>query len=150
MSTRHITILAFDGMEALDFAGPFEVFTTATRVHQRLNPGAADWSQVRCVARSTAPVTARAGLRILPDADFDAPAPIADVLLIPGGVVDAAMQSEPTLQWIRKNSASAGITTSVCTGAFLLAASGVISNQRVTTHWEDTADLSNNSRRCRC
>jgi len=39
MTTLHVRILAFDGMEALDFAGPFEVFTTASRMHQRLHPG---------------------------------------------------------------------------------------------------------------
>lgn len=142
MSTLHIGLLAFDGMEALDFAGPFEVFTTAARVHQKIHPGTAPWSVVRCVALSNTAVIARAGLRILPDAGFDDPAHASDdLLLIPGGVVDAAMQSEATLQWIRKRSATAGITASVCTGAFLLAASGVIHHERVTTHWEDVEDL---------
>ena len=141
MTTIHVKILAFDGMEALDFAGPFEVFTTAARMHQRLHPGSAAWSAVRCVALTNGPVTARAGLRVLPDASFDDPAGIIDLLLIPGGVVDKSMQSDPTLRWIRQSAATAGITASVCTGAFLLAASGVIRNERVTTHWEDVADL---------
>jgi transcriptional regulator GlxA family with amidase domain len=142
MGSLRITILAFDGMEALDFAGPFEVFTTAARMHQRLQPQAEAWCAVRCVARTAAPVAARAGLRVMPDSTFaDSDAGGADVLLIPGGVVDAAMQDARTLEWIAKESARAGITASVCTGAFLLAASGVITHEKVTTHWEDVDDL---------
>jgi transcriptional regulator GlxA family with amidase domain len=141
MTTLQIRILAFDGMESLDFAGPFEVFTTASRMHQRLHPGSAAWSEVCCVAQGIGPVTAQAGLRVLPDASFDDLVGITDLLLIPGGVVDEAMQSAATLHWIRQSAATAGITASVCTGAFLLAASGVVRNERVTTHWEDVADL---------
>jgi len=144
MPSLHINILAFDGMEALDFAGPFEVFTTAARMQQRLEsePHTQPWCEVRCVARTAAPVAARAGLRVLPDSAFaDSDARSMDVLLIPGGVVDAAMQDRPTLEWIAKESARSGITASVCTGAFLLAASGVITHESVTTHWEDVDDL---------
>jgi putative intracellular protease/amidase len=46
MTTLQIRILAFDGMESLDFAGPFEVFTTAAHMHQRMHPGTAAWSAV--------------------------------------------------------------------------------------------------------
>lgn len=141
MSTKHITLLAFDGIEALDFAGPFEVFTTASRMHQRMHPGSAPWCAVRCVAQGDGPVTARAGLRVLPDASFDSPEGDIDVLLIPGGVVTEAMQSEAPLHWIRQSAERARITASVCTGAFLLAASGVLRDEKVTTHWEDVADL---------
>ncbi len=142
MSSLRINILAFDGMEALDFAGPFEVFTTAARMHQRLQAPSEPWCEVRCIAHSSAPVTARAGLRLLPDSSFaDSDVRGADVLLIPGGVVDAAMQSHASLQWIAREAALAGITASVCTGAFLLAASGAITRETVTTHWEDVDAL---------
>ena len=140
-----IVILAFDSMETLDFAGPFEVFTTAARMAQRMGLGDEPWCTVHCVATSDAPVAARAGLRVLPDFSFARFARVddrpADILLIPGGVVDAALNSADTLAWIARQSATAGITASVCTGAFLLAAAGVITDQRVTTHWEDLADL---------
>ena len=91
MSTQplQVTILVFDDVEALDLGGPYEVFTTASRVHQRQHPEAAAPFVVRCVARSRAPVRARAGLRVLPDADF-ASAAAPDVVIVPGGVVDAA------------------------------------------------------------
>ena len=90
----HVAILVFDDVEALDLCGPYEVFTTASRMHQRLHPGAADLFSVTCVARSTAPVRARAGLRVLPDASFAelASATPPDVLIVPGGVVDAALR----------------------------------------------------------
>ncbi|MEJ8849081.1 DJ-1/PfpI family protein [Variovorax rhizosphaerae] len=139
-----VLILAFDGVEALDFAGPFEVFTTATRMHQRLHPDARPllWvASVADVAHAGQDVAARAGLRLLPDHTL-ARSPQADVLIVPGGVVDAPIASDATLAWIARQAGAARITASVCTGAFLLAAAGVVGDgDTVTTHWEDVADL---------
>lgn len=142
----HIAILVFDGVEALDLAGPYEVFSTAARMAKRMavqstdapNP-AAHW-QISCVARNAQPVTARAGMRIAPTCDFSHCDEV-DVLIVPGGVVDAASQCAETLAWVQAVSATAQITASVCTGVFVLAAAGVMHNQSVTTHWEDVADL---------
>ncbi|MEJ1163475.1 DJ-1/PfpI family protein [Variovorax sp. CCNWLW186] len=140
--TLRVLILAFDGVEALDFAGPFEVFTTASRVSQRLNPGTEAPFEVASVALASAgqPVQARAGLRLLADHDL-ADNPTADLLIVPGGVVDAPMASPATLRWIAKCAAGAQLVASVCTGVFLLAKSGVLTQEAVTTHWEDIADL---------
>ncbi|WP_448252361.1 DJ-1/PfpI family protein [Ottowia oryzae] len=144
--TLTVHILAFDGVEALDFAGPYEVFTTATRMHQRLAPTASAVApapplfDVRAVAAASQPVRVRAGLRLLPELDFHT-APPCDGLIVPGGVVDGALACPRTLAWLRKQSARAQITASVCTGAFLLAEAGVLTDQEVTTHWEDLADL---------
>lgn len=146
-----IALLAFDDMEALDFAGPFEVFTTASRVFARMagslsiadNPYTESTRPlfgVTCVARTLAPVRARAGLRVLPDADFVAPL-AADLLLVPGGVVNRAMACPDTLAWVQRMHAASRVTASVCTGAFILAAAGVLTDEPVTTHWEDQADL---------
>lgn len=135
-----ISILVFDEVEALDLGGPYEVFTTASRMHQRLYPGATAPFGVQCVARSMAPVRARAGLRVLPDADF-ATAVTPDVLIVPGGVVDAAAACQSTRAWVAQASGGAQITASVCTGAFILAAAGVLTEGPATTHWEDIADL---------
>jgi transcriptional regulator GlxA family with amidase domain len=151
--TLQIHLLGFDGMEALDFAGPFEVFSTAARMAERMGlvPGpAAPWCRVQTFALTRDAVVARAGLRVLPDVCLgdmmkddaslkDAMGP--DVLLIPGGVMDAVLNSRATLGWIAQQARLARITASVCTGAFALAAAGVITDQRVTTHWEDMADL---------
>lgn len=135
-----IAILVFDDVEALDLGGPYEVFTTATRMQQRLHPGAAAPFTVQCVARSLAPVRARAGLRVLPDADF-ATVAAPDVLIVPGGVIDAAAACPDTLTWVAQAARGARITASVCTGAFILAAAGVLADGPATTHWEDIADL---------
>lgn len=136
-----VSILVFDEVEALDLGGPYEVFTTASRMHRRLHPGALhDLFAVQCVASAMAPVRARAGLRVLPDADF-ASAAAPDVLIVPGGVVDAAAACPDTLAWVVRAAAGAQITASVCTGAFILAAAGVLTTGPVTTHWEDIADL---------
>lgn len=143
-ATLKVAILVFDQVEVLDFAGPYEVFTTASRVHGRLQQDPAarnrDLFDVVTVARTRHAVRARAGLQVLPDADFNTCGQ-ADVLIVPGGVVDAAMRSTDTLAWIAGLSANAQITASVCTGSFLLAASGVLTTERVTTHWEDLDDL---------
>jgi transcriptional regulator GlxA family with amidase domain len=141
-ASLRVLILAFDGVEALDFAGPFEVFTTASRVGQRMRPGSAAPFEVASVAHVAAgqPVQARAGLQLLANHAL-ADSPPADVLIVPGGVVDAPMASPETLRWIARTAAEAKIVASVCTGAFLLAASGVVADDAVTTHWEDIAEL---------
>jgi len=135
-----ISILVFDAVEALDFAGPYEVFTTASRVHGRTHADAPALFDVCCVSCDGKPIQARAGLRVLPEHGF-ADSPPCDVLIVPGGVVDKAMADPATLDWIARTSSTSQITASVCTGAFLLAASGVLRDERVTTHWEDVADL---------
>lgn len=141
-TAMRVLILAFDGVEALDFAGPFEVFTTASRVGQRLRPGSPALFEVASVAHATAgqAVQARAGLRLLANHTL-AGSPAADVLIVPGGVVDAPMACSDTLRWIADQAAGAKIVASVCTGAFLLARSGVVTSDPVTTHWEDIAEL---------
>lgn len=138
--TLSVAILAFDGVEALDFAGPYEVFTTANRMALREAPGATEPFRVFSVARTRGPVRARAGLTLLPDHGF-ADAPQVDVLIVPGGVVDGVMRCPETLPWVTRTSGRATLTASVCTGAFVLAASGVLTGGPVTTHWEDLADL---------
>lgn len=142
MTALRVLILAFDGVEALDFAGPFEVFTTASRVAQRMQPDGAAPFDVASVAEAPAgqPVQARAGLQLLASHTL-ANGPQADVLVVPGGVVDATLASPGTLRWIADQAAGAQVVASVCTGAFLLAASGVVTDHAVTTHWEDIADL---------
>lgn len=135
-----VAILVFDEVEALDLGGPYEVFTTASRVHRRTAPQATEPFHTYCVARDPAPVRARAGLRVLPDADFST-APPPDVLVVPGGVVDAPLACPATLGWVRRAAEGARVVASVCTGAFVLAESGVLTHGPATTHWEDVPDL---------
>lgn len=138
--TRRVGLLMFDGVEVLDFAGPFEVFTTATRMQARLAPAAAAPFEVRTVSRAGGTVRSRAGLVVQVDHSF-ADAPAFDVLLVPGGVVDGGLACPASLAWIGRVAPACAIVASVCTGAFLLAAAGVVGEAPLTTHWEDLADL---------
>jgi transcriptional regulator GlxA family with amidase domain len=139
-TTRNVGIYLFPETEALDFAGPFEVFTTATRVSRRLFPSLDSPFHVFSVAASTSEVQARAGLRITPDHALDDHPPI-DVLVVPGGVIDAELSKPAVLQWVARCAAEAECVASICTGAFILAQARVIVSGAVTTHWEDQAAL---------
>ena len=140
--TRRVDILLFPQVEVLDFAGPYEVFTTASRMAARLTPGSAARFEVRTVAPAAGPVRARAGLQALADAGFGDAIPAAEVLIVPGGVVDDVRRDEATLRWIAEAAAGAELVAAVCTGAFLLADAGLVAaGTPVTTHWEDIADL---------
>lgn len=139
-ATTSIGIFLFPEIEVLDFAGPFEVFTTASRVAARQSAGSEPIFRVFSVAAAGEPVRARAGLRIVPDFTF-ADDPHIDLLVIPGGVVTGEMEKSEVCRWIRTTAAASAMVASVCTGVFLLATAGVVSSHRVTTHWEDIAEL---------
>lgn len=138
--TQTVGVYLFDEVEVLDFAGPFEVFSTASRVHARLHPDGAGRFHVLTVAQESRPITARGGLRVEPQYTLDQHPPL-DILIIPGGVVTAQLDSRPVVDWIARSARSATITASVCTGAFLLGQAGLLDGKAATTHWEDIADL---------
>jgi transcriptional regulator GlxA family with amidase domain len=139
-ATTSVGIFVFDGVELLDLAGPYEVFTTASRLRRRDDPEAPELFGVFTVGRTGEPVRAHAGLRIFADHAL-AGCPAVDVLVVPGGVVDDELDRRETLEWIVSTAACASITASVCTGALLLAAAGLLDGRRATTHWEDVPDL---------
>jgi cyclohexyl-isocyanide hydratase len=115
--------LVFDGMDQIDLTGPFEVLSRIPNSTYRLY--GADTRGVRDVK----------GLRLLPDADLGA-APPLDVLHIPGGYgQEALMEDEAVLGWIRRQAAGARAIFSVCTGALICGAAGLLKGRRATTHW---------------
>lgn len=124
-------IVLFDGAEELDWAGPFEVFTMARR----------DGDAVVTIAEAPGPVTGAKGLRVLPDQTF-ATAPELDVLLVPGGRGSRRERTNPAmLRYVREAAERATWVTSVCTGAFVLEAAGLLEGRRVTTHWAAIEEL---------
>ena len=132
-----VAIFIFPEVEVLDFAGPFEVFSRtrlAPGIESRRIEDTAPF-RVFTVAADPGPVTATGGLVVVPAFDFES-APPADILVIPGGFgTRALLQSEATLEWIRRSAARARHVTSVCTGALLLAQAGLLAGRRATTHW---------------
>lgn len=141
-----VGILVFDDVEILDFSGPYEVFSTAARVHGRRNSNgdgdgaAANLFKCFLVAPAMQPVRARGGMKVLPDCVLT-PSADLDVLLVPGGDVTAILKNDAVIQWIAARSGDAAIVASVCTGAFLLARAGLLNGLDVTTHWEDQDEL---------
>lgn len=137
--TVNVGIYLFPDVEVLDFAGPYEVFTTASRVHTRQG-GDREPFKVFTVGRHRLPVKARAGLSVLVDHTLETHPPI-DLLIVPGGVIDGELAADGLMEWLRATAATAGICAAVCTGAFLLARAGLLDGRQVTTHWEDQAQL---------
>lgn len=129
--TIQVGVLVFEGVEELDFVGPWEVFGLALRD-----------APERCVhllAQSTAPVRCAKGLLVTPDHALEE-APALDVLVVPGGRgVRRELHNQALLDWIAAQAERVSWMTSVCTGAGLLVQSGVARNRRVTTHhaWVD-------------
>ena len=137
-----VGILIFDDVEILDFSGPYEVFSTASRVHARLHAHLHDSPPFRCflIAPEMRAIRARGGMKVLPDCVLP-PSQDVDVLLVPGGDVSGVLGNKVVTDWIRTQSEGTRLTASVCTGAFLLAEAGLLDGLDVTTHWEDCDDL---------
>ena len=119
-----VAFLISDGAVIIDFCGPWEVFQDV------YIPGRNDAAfHLYTVAESAKPIHASAGMQIVPDFTFaNAPAPKVIVIPAQGGKSDA------TLDWIRKSAAAADVTMSVCTGAFLLARTGLLNGKAAATH----------------
>lgn len=138
--TRTIGIFVFYDVEVLDFAGPYEVFTCATRVSSRLAPGTPPPFKVVTIGRHKAMLRARAGLSVFPEAEFDDASAI-DVLIVPGGDVTAELGKPDVQAWIAAMAGRCELVASVCTGALLLAQAGLLNGREATTHWADVAQL---------
>lgn len=118
-----IGFVLFPDLTQLDFTGPLQVL-------HRL-PGAT----THIAAKTRDPVPSDCGLSLVPTTTFAACPPL-DLLCIPGGFgVDEAMADAETMDFVKRQGAHARYVTSVCTGAFILGAAGLLQGKRATTHW---------------
>lgn len=125
MTTRHIALLAYPAMTALDLIGPHHILSMLPNV------------RVHLVAKTLEPITSDLGLVITPSTTFaDCPQQL-EVLFTPGGTRGtlAAMEDAETLAFMRSRGAQARWITSVCTGSLILGAAGLLQGRRATSHW---------------
>lgn len=135
MESRDVAIFIFDGVELLDFCGPYEVFSAAGRQHV-VRP-----FNAYTVAERPGPVATRNGLSVNPRFSFD-DAPRSTMLVVPGGYgVRQAMLDEAVLGWIRRRAHDAELVISVCTGSLLLGRAGLLDQRAATTHHSALAEL---------
>lgn len=126
----NVGILLFDGIELLDFAGPFEVFSVTSELNNY------ELFKVFTVARNGEETKSVNGLKSIPDFSFDNH-PGIDILVIPGGEgTKSEMMKKDVLDWIYHNYCSSKITMSVCSGARLLGKLGLLDGLECTTHHE--------------
>ena len=127
MDDLAIAVVLWDGVEELDFAGPYEVLTAWARESDRA-------ITVRTVAESTEPVRCSHGLRVLPDVAWRELGPI-DVLVLPGGDSRPLVADDGFVQRMRDLAGAGTLMTSVCTGALVYGAAGLLAGRPATTHW---------------
>ncbi len=128
-----VGILIFEDVEVLDFCGPFEVFSITTGEGKATDDD--HLFEVRIIAETTATVRCRNGLLVQPHHPIDEH-PDLDIVIVPGGRGTRREISNPRiLEWIRAQHERVELMTSVCTGAFLLAANGLLDGKAATTHW---------------
>lgn len=134
---RTVGILLFNEVEVLDFAGPFEVFSLAEAANT-----SDKYFKVIIIAEHQALISARNGLKVIPDYSFDNH-PAIDILVIPGGygAEKVEINNPVVIDWIISQAKLTKLTLSVCTGALLLAKAGLLAGKSATTHWMDLDDL---------
>ncbi|MDB6063579.1 MAG: AraC family transcriptional regulator [Verrucomicrobiaceae bacterium] len=132
-----VAILAFPRFQLLDVAGPADVFAEASR-----QLGDFSAYQVEIISAEEGMLTSSAGLRLAVDATVATHRAVIDTLLVAGSPNIDDMASDPALQdWLRRQARTVRRYGSVCTGAFVLAATGLLDGKRVATHWNAAARL---------
>ena len=133
--TRSVGILAFDAMEVLDYAGPYEVFNVAGEI---TIPAAFD---VAAIGVHPGPITGRGGFTVLPPATVIECEP-PDILIVPGGPGSRPIARDmQVVEWIRNAADGTEVVVSVCTGALILAAASLLDGRRATTHHDAFDEL---------
>lgn len=125
---RNVAILLFDDAEVLDFAGPFEVFSVASQVHDF------KFFNVFTIARSKNPIRAVNGLIVVPDYSLENH-PKIDVLIVSGGQgTTPLLQEKEVIKWVKTVHTTTEITMSICSGSRVLGVLGLLDNSKYCTH----------------
>lgn len=128
--SKHIGILLFPDVEELDAIGPWEVLSFWARTWPE------DGWRVFTFSQEGGEVLCAKGLTVRAD-HSEADRPRLDVLIYPGGQgTRPQLKDEPTLEWVRRVKGEGTLMTSVCTGALVYAAAGILRNRAATTHWK--------------
>jgi transcriptional regulator GlxA family with amidase domain len=136
---RVIEVLAYPAVQLLDVTGPLQVFASANDIVAEA--GGTPPYALRVVAKGGHSVTASAGLGIAAH-PLPRSGAALDTLMVAGGPgVEAAAADVATINWVRQRASRARRVASVCTGAFVLAAAGVLDGRRAATHWSYCAEL---------
>jgi transcriptional regulator GlxA family with amidase domain len=153
---RAVAILAYPGVQSLDVTGPLEVFAGAQALLEAgahpvddtdTDTGAGRANTHRgyrtlVISQDGAPLRTSSGLTILPHADLDHAPTSLDTLIVAGGPgAKQASADDALLDWVVSRAQNTRRVASVCTGAFVLAAAGVLDGRRATTHWAAAAEL---------
>ncbi len=137
MSMTTVAILMLDGVQALDVAGPVDVFAEANAFI-----GRKDRYETVLVGRTRKPLRASNGMQLMPDLSLGDEAPRFDIVLVAGGPgLPTAPADAPVSKWLRTAASRARLHGSVCTGAFVLGHAGLLDGRTVTTHWQNAAHL---------
>lgn len=136
VKVRPIAIVAFDGVELVDLTGPTDVFALTNLGVQQSGVSKEPVYPIQVLAKKPGLVTTSSGLRIHAEGTYGGLRDDIDTLLIPGSPDVSAVLSDPALQeWVCAMSTRVRRLVSVCTGAFLLAKTGLLDGRRATTHW---------------
>ncbi|HEY3970915.1 MAG TPA: GlxA family transcriptional regulator [Solirubrobacteraceae bacterium] len=138
---RQVAILVFPDVQSLDLTGPLEVFAGAQLLIEAIGRDDRGY-EVSILSRDGAPLRTSSGLELCPHGSFADTPKRLDTLVVAGGYGSHVASKDPaTIEWIASVSRRARRTASVCTGAFLLAAAGLLNGRRATTHWSAAAEL---------
>jgi len=132
---RRVAMLIYPGVTPLDVAGPLEVFSFANILRKK------QIYDVVTVGPTAGSVTTRAGIAFLPSCAMTELALPVDTLMVAGGGKPRSWITPEMIAWLRTAAMQARRFGSICTGAFLLGAAGLLDGRRVTTHWASCADL---------
>jgi transcriptional regulator GlxA family with amidase domain len=130
MAARRVGILVLPGVQMLDAAGPLDVFAEAN-----IQSGSAEYA-LHIISTAGRPVQSSSGMRILPDLTLGDRVTRFDTLLVAGAPhLEHGLPGPDVLEWVRRQAPNCRRYGSVCSGALVLAASGLLDGRRVTTHW---------------